>query len=138
MIVSTHYTEYIDKRTGCIVVQRLDLALCPTCGSVLKVSGTKNRKVINAAGEELHYRLKRYYCSLCNRTHLELPDKIMPRKHYATDVIYNSVINHVADYPCEITTYNRWQQEFNNLISSITEEDFTQFSVNLIEYSNKT
>ncbi|MFQ9150870.1 MAG: DUF6431 domain-containing protein [Blautia sp.] len=39
-------------------------------------------------GEKIRYSLKRYQCSGCGKTHVELPDSIIPFKHYTADAIY--------------------------------------------------
>ena len=66
-------------------------------------------------GKTYHLWLRRLICPECQRLHLELPDVLVPRKHYASEVIEN-VVDEVSteedesteDYPCE-DTMERWK-----------------------------
>ena len=60
-------------------------------------------------------QVRRLYCEHCNRLHIELPDILVPRKHYSLEVIEN-VVDGVStpedktseSYPCE-RTMERWK-----------------------------
>lgn len=66
-------------------------------------------------GEKRVCSLRRLRCDRCQRLHIELPDVLTPRKHYATEVIEN-VVDEVSTpddvstecYPCE-RTMQRWK-----------------------------
>ena len=66
-------------------------------------------------GEKHVCSLRRLHCGRCKRLHIELPDILTPRKHYATEVIEN-VVDEVSTpddvstecYPCE-RTMQRWK-----------------------------
>ena len=60
---------------------------CPCCNRRLKVCGSRKRKVIRDDGKLLHLIIRRLYCDNCQKIHHELPDIIVPHKHYAADVI---------------------------------------------------
>lgn len=63
-----------------------------------------------------HIQLRRLYCKHCKKLHLELPDCLVPRKHYALEVIEN-VVDDVSTpedettetYPVE-KTMARWKE----------------------------
>lgn len=59
---------------------------CPICGGVLKVHGTCRRKLRTAEGTEL-YRLCVMECTVCGRTHRELPEGIVPYKRHDSERI---------------------------------------------------
>ncbi len=67
-------------------------------------------------GETSHIWLRRLCCKRCGRLHLELPDLLVPQKHYAAEVIEN-VVDEVSteedesteDYPCQ-DTMHRWKR----------------------------
>ena len=60
------------------------------------------------------FRIRRLKCSNCGKLHRELPDCLVPYKHYASEEI-SGVLDGVispddedsADYPCEMTM-RRW------------------------------
>ena len=60
------------------------------------------------------FLIRRLKCSSCGRLHRELPDCLVPYKHYASEVI-SGVLDGIvspddedsADFPCE-TTMRRW------------------------------
>ena len=66
-------------------------------------------------GQTCHLMLRRLMCPECRRLHLELPDILIPQKHYASEVIEN-VVDEVSteedesteDYPCG-DTMERWK-----------------------------
>ena len=68
-----------------------------------------------AGGEREYIQIRRLKCSHCGRLHNEMPDCLVPHKHYAAKVI-EDVIDEAAgpddlsteDYPCE-QTMQRWK-----------------------------
>ena len=65
-------------------------------------------------GIRRRFLIRRLKCSSCGRLHRELPDCLVPYKHYASEVI-SGVLDGIvspddedsADFPCE-TTMRRW------------------------------
>ncbi len=49
-------------------------------------------------GETSHIWLRRLCCKRCGRLHLELPDLLVPQKHYTAEVIEN-VVDEVSVRP---------------------------------------
>ena len=88
---------------------------CPCCGGKLRYRDRRRRIMRSYGGKTYHLWLRRLICPECQRLHLELPDVLVPRKHYASEVIEN-VVDEVSteedesteDYPCE-DTMERWK-----------------------------
>ena len=66
-------------------------------------------------GEKKAFSIRRLRCARCNCLHNELPDILIPHKHYAAEIIEN-VVDDVStpddlsteNYPCE-RTMQRWK-----------------------------
>ncbi len=85
--------------------------VCPDCGGPLKVRDSKKRRVIWVGGEVRTFLFRRLKCQSCGALHQEIPDSVLPHKHYSRDVI-ELVLN--GDYSCcpaEDSTIYRWNKE---------------------------
>ena len=83
-------------------------------------------------GEKKTFSLRRMRCVRCKRLHIELPDILVPNKHYAAELIEN-VVDGVStpddlsteNYPCERTMQRRkdWilknRQQIDGYLKSI-------------------
>lgn len=91
-----------------------DMPICPYCGTKLKYRDSRNRIFKQEGGIKEYIRIRRLECSACDCLHNELPDVLVPFKHYAAEVI-SGVIDAIItpddleseDYPCS-RTMNRW------------------------------
>ncbi|WP_143826216.1 DUF6431 domain-containing protein [Scatolibacter rhodanostii] len=92
MIILQNY-RVISCTDGFLRIQSKEHSSCSSCGGKLRVRDSRHRRVINAAGEVTFYRLRRFKCQSCARIHTELPDCIVPYKHYAADVIESELIH---------------------------------------------
>jgi len=89
--------------------------VCPECGGHLQYRDSRLRICKRYGGDSTHILIRRLKCS-CGKMHNEMPDILVPHKHYANEVIEN-VLDEVStpfdesteDYPCE-ATMNRWKQ----------------------------
>ncbi|WP_341372044.1 DUF6431 domain-containing protein [Youngiibacter fragilis] len=89
-------------------------AVCPVCGADLAYRDSRLRIFRDYGGHKSHILIRRLKCS-CGRIHNELPDCLVPHKHYACIVI-EDVLDEVStpvdlpseDYPCE-ATMERWK-----------------------------
>lgn len=63
-------------------------------------------------GSKETYSLRRLLCRECGKLHTELPDKIQPYKHYASDVIEAELDESRKDCPADNSTISRWKSEF--------------------------
>jgi hypothetical protein len=110
MIIARRYVIERDEGGG-YRVRGLDAPLCPSCGSLCSGYDTRSRRLVGGDGSVTVYRLRRVRCPLCNALHLELPDFMRPRKHYAEEVISGVLEGGGEDCPAEGTTMWRWRRE---------------------------
>ena len=76
----------------------------------MSVRDSKKRIVKDAAGQEYIFNLRRLYCSHCQKLHVEIPDFILPNKHYSRRTI-ESVLNGTCDYFAgDDRTITRWKK----------------------------
>ena len=88
--------------------------VCPFCRTELIYRDSRKRIYKQEGGTKEHIRIRRLKCPTCECLHNELPDVLVPYKHYAAEVICG-VIDEVItgddldseDYPCFLTMY-RW------------------------------
>lgn len=87
---------------------------CPNCGGRLKYWDRVARKSVGKEGIVRWVYIRRFICTKCRCFHRELPDTLMPYKHYEANIIKNVVNGQInsntigyEDYPCEITML-RW------------------------------
>ena len=100
-----------------------DLA-CPKCGGELKHYDRVKRIVRTKGGATSYVEIRRLRCSKCKALHRELPDYILPYKHYELEVVLGVIERLITpdtlgyeDYPCEITMI-RWMSKSSNIIHS--------------------
>jgi len=60
---------------------------CPVCGGLLSVYGSRKRFLLDENGDRITLIIRRMKCTHCSRIHHELPDCIVPYKHYSSSVI---------------------------------------------------
>lgn len=78
----------------------------------LTVRDSKNRHALKDDGTKHIYRLRRLKCSACNTLHTELPDFMLPFKHYETSVIEETLEDSNDHCPADNSTMNRWRSWF--------------------------
>ena len=89
--------------------------VCPHCGKPLATRDHRSRIWKWYRGVKRQIIVRRMFCSTCDKLHIELPDVLVPHKHYGSEVIEN-VVDDVStpddltteDYPCE-KTMERWK-----------------------------
>ena len=81
---------------------------------MMKYRDSRKRIRRKEGGEKEHLLVRRFYCEHCCRHHIELPDCLVPRKHYDTETIAGVLDGVVTpgdldseDYPCT-ATMRRW------------------------------
>lgn len=89
---------------------------CPCCNGPLKVRDSRRRKYINGIGDTIILVIRRLRCCHCSRLHHELPDILVPYKHYGSEsveavVTPKSVLTVTADE----STIRRWRSWFSEL-----------------------
>ena len=105
-----------------ILVNRVDYLhcpKCPTCSNILKYKDTKTRKLFDYGHEFELIKVRRFKCDVCNKMHSELPDSVVPGRHYKKEVI-KDVLEHwieeddpIAENGPANITMQRWRKEIN-------------------------
>lgn len=103
------------------VVSSDDTPVCPVCGGTLKYRDTRPRIRKKEGGLKEYLMIRRLCCTECHRHHNELPDCLVPHKHYEAEVI-SGVIDGIVtsedadseDCPSFLTML-RWLQWFQML-----------------------
>ena len=91
MIIITNYQLLSDDEENLICVSRESTAVCPICGALLCPRDSRKRIMKNYGGTCTYIRIRRMKCYACGKLHHELPDILVPYKHYAAEVIENVV-----------------------------------------------
>lgn len=92
---------------------------CPCCNGQLVYRDSRTRIRKKEGGGKCRMLIRRLKCKNCGRLHNELPDCLVPYKHYESEPI-SGVIDQVLpeadleteDYPCE-STVQRWRKWFS-------------------------
>jgi len=99
--------------------------ICPVCKETLRYRDSRQRIRKKEGGEKEHLMIRRFRCDHCHSYHNELPDCLVPYKHYETEVICGVLDGVVSpddleseDYPSFITML-RWLQWFNENLERI-------------------
>ena len=88
--------------------------ICPNCGGTLKPYDSVKRILKTKNGVKKRIKIRRLKCVDCGKIHRELPELILPYKHYDSEII-NGVREGLItpetigfeDYPCGMTML-RW------------------------------
>lgn len=88
---------------------------CPSCGGYLKYYDSVRRIVRIKKGSKRWIRVRRLICSSCGSTHRELPDYLIPYRHYDVRIIEGFLSGAITsfdldyeDYPCD-STIAKWK-----------------------------
>lgn len=99
--------------------------MCPVCQSSMHYRDSRKRIRKKEGGIKEFLMIRRFQCDHCQSYHNELPDCLVPFKHYETEVI-SGVLDGVVspndldaeDYPSFMTML-RWLQWFNENLERI-------------------
>jgi len=99
--------------------------ICPVCQERLHYRDSRKRIRKKEGGMKDLLMVRRFHCNHCHSYHTELPDCLVPFKHYETEVI-SGVLDGVVspddldseDYP-SYPTMLRWLQWFNENLERI-------------------
>lgn len=102
-----------------------DHPACPCCGESMNYRDSRKRIRRKEGGCIEHLLVRRLWCPKCRKLHVELPDCLVPHKHYDAEVI-SGVIEGVVtpddldseDRPCAMTM-RRWIRWFHENRSNI-------------------
>ena len=110
MLVATHYTVSLDSAKGVYVVRNRDAPMCPECGALMSGYDHRKREVIGADGKASTYLLRRLCCPKCKKLHIEIPDNLIPHKHYEAAVIKAVIAGDDSRCPADNSTISRWRK----------------------------
>lgn len=93
----------------------MDQEFCPDCGGILRYHDRVKRIVRTSFGRSYWIYISRKICTECGKKHRELPDTLLPYKHYEITIIEGFISGKLSsedleyeDYPCE-TTIRSWR-----------------------------
>jgi hypothetical protein len=112
MIIVSHFSEFVKDEIHYIFGE--EDALCPECGHRMKFSGRCRRHVFRQKSRQREkLSLRVFYCPECHRYHRELPDFIVPFKHFCLE-IYAAIYDALNDYVDDHTAARicRWVKGF--------------------------
>ena len=118
MIIISEYTES-DKGDGVIIECNQD-CICPLCQSTVCHRDWKPRIMKLDGGQVRWLVIERRQCINlgCHKLHSLLPDKLVPYKHYASELITGVLDGDIGpedpmneEYPCD-ETLHRWNHWF--------------------------
>lgn len=99
-----------DDKSASRIINR-SIPRCPTCAAIMMGYDTRKRKSIDGSGQSRTLLLRRLRCPLCGVLHLEMPDFLLPHKHYDREVI-NLVLNgDSSTCPADDSTILRWKRQ---------------------------
>ena len=73
--------------------------MCPICQATLRYRDSRPRIRKKEGGLKDQLIIRRFYCKNCHSYHNELPDCLVPYKHYETEGI-SGVLDGNADHGC--------------------------------------
>lgn len=98
---------------------------CPTCGGNLVYRDRRKRVHRKAGGKKEYLQIRRFRCEKCGRYHEELPDFLLPYKHYDAEIICDVIDGKITednleyeDYPCA-ATMRRWREWYKGTRAAI-------------------
>ena len=102
------------------------IPFCPVCQSPMKPYDYRKRIMKQYDGETEYLILRRCRCTNngCNKLHIQLPDLLLPHKHYAASIIEETIEDRednllmIPDYPCQ-DTLSRWKKWFDSICGQI-------------------
>ena len=111
-----------------------EVNVCPICGEVLIVIGSRERKYIKDDGIDQTIVIRRLRCKACRVIHHELPDILIPYKRHCADTV-EKIIAGDSDVCCDDRGINRirawWaacQLYFESVLTSLREKYGVEFS----------
>lgn len=118
MVIISDYSLVLKEDFGVFVESSVTTHMCPICQATLRYRDSRPRIRRKEGGLKDQLIIRRFYCKNCHSYHNELPDCLVPYKHYETEVI-SGVLDGVVqpedldseDYP-SCATMLRWLQWF--------------------------
>lgn len=132
MIIVSDYTLVHKEDLDIFVVRSTAPRICPACRNPLCYRDSRTRIRKKEGGTKEKLLVRRLRCNHCHSYHTELPDCLVPYKHYDAEVIsgvLDGVVNpedlDSEDYP-SFSTMLRWLQWFSENLRRI--EGYLRFA----------
>jgi len=120
---------------GTYRVHSFEIIVCPVCGDIVIVIGTRKRGCKGSDGREIKLIIRRLRCKGCRAIHHELPDIIVPYKRHCSETIEMIITGADDTVPCENNTIRRikawWAASvlyFKSILASLLEKYGEVFS----------
>jgi hypothetical protein len=98
------------RRSPAFFVRCAEIVPSPCCTAKLFVIGSRKRRVIGAAGDKRTLVIRRLRCQECRRIHHELPDFLVPYKHYESSCVEQAASkNATLSVAADESTLFRWR-----------------------------
>ena len=78
---------------------------CKACGEWLKMHDYRERKARDITGKTVTYSLRRLRCANCGTIQTEIPNNLLPHKHYDAESVSNPELCAADD-----STIRRWRR----------------------------
>jgi len=118
-------------------VRSYEINVCPVCGDILIVIGTRERRYIKDDGIKEILIIRRLRCKGCRVIHHELPDILIPYKRHCANTIDSIIVGTPVDVCCEectITRVKAWWEScrlyFESVMASLRRKYGAVFSEN--------
>lgn len=97
------------KKSLVFFVRSAEQHICPICEDDLYTIGSRKRIGRKPTCEKITYMIRRLRCKGCRRIHHELPDLLIPNKHYEAECL-ESVFSQgqASDVIADESTLYRW------------------------------
>ena len=113
------------RKQAFLVKSSENVPACPCCGGELRYRDSRLRIRKHESGERDYLCIRRFRCSECKCYHNELPDVLLPYKHYETEVV-SGVLDGIVkpedqdseDYP-SVSTMQYWLLWFQQNLANI-------------------
>lgn len=112
MLIITQYTE--QGKIECsdittVINTSKEPIKCPKCNGILHPKDHVPRHTRNDEGIKQWHKIRRLKCNKCNAIHRELPNYMMPYKHYESGIIETVIDEKPSDCAAENSTFFRWR-----------------------------
>jgi len=114
---------------GEVYIISYEISVCPVCGEILVVIGSRKRKVIGSDSGTMILIIRRLRCKACRVIHHELPDLVMPYKRHCAETIEKVIANDDNGVCCEARTICRIREwwaacilYFKSVLASLREK----------------
>ena len=98
-------------------------SICPKCNGYLRYFDNVRRIVRTKRGVVNWISIRRLICITCGAVHRELPNNLLPNKHYELKIIQGFISGELSsydldyeDYPCESTVI-QWKKSHRLMIN---------------------